>query len=289
MLNTSKLAPKRLAQAGALTFALALLGGPASASHSWNGYHWAWNDWPSNTPIPLMLGNNVGSTWTPFLNTASNDWNSPISPFYPAFATSVVNGGINPKTCKAKNGMVQVCAAKYGYNGWLGVAQIWLTGDHITKGTVKLNDSYYSLATYNQPSWRHMVVCQEVGHTLGLDHQDTDFSNDNLGTCMDYTNDPTGYTQGGKSNEHPDGHDYEELDIVYDHNDGFSTVATQPVASSPHGNGHSHSGVQLAALNIPADDWGRAVRFTSGGKGRVFVKELSKTERVITFVTWIKP
>ena len=51
-----------------------------------------------------------------------------------------------------------------------------------------------------------MVMCQEVGHDFGLDHQDENFNNPNLGTCMDYTNDPS-------TNQHPNAHDYEELDI----------------------------------------------------------------------------
>lgn len=37
---------------------------------------------------------------------------------------------------------------------------------------------------------RCLVTCQEVGHTFGLDHRDENFDNGNLGTCMDYTNDP---------------------------------------------------------------------------------------------------
>ena len=33
-------------------------------------------------------------------------------------------------------------------------------------------------------------MCQVGGHDFGLDHQDEDFINANLNTCMDYTNDP---------------------------------------------------------------------------------------------------
>ena len=279
MLRMLKLAPSRVAGATLLILSLTLACGPASATHSWNGYHWAWNGFPA--AIPLMLGNNVGSTWTPYLETASNDWSTYPAPNWQVFNTTIVSGGANPKPCKAANGMVQVCAAKYGYTGWLGVAQIWITGSHITKGTVKLNDSYFSLSTYNQSYWRQMVVCQEVGHTFGLDHQDTDVTNTNLGTCMDYTNNPL----GPPDNQHPNNHDYEELDTVYNHNDSISMVATQPVASSSP----SPPTIQLTALETSADDWGRAVRFTSSGRGRVFVNELSPTERVITFVTWTEP
>jgi hypothetical protein len=50
-------------------------------------------------------------------------------------------------------------------------------------------------------------MCQEVGHTLGLDHQDDVFDNPTLGTCMDYTSDPS-------TSQHPNRHDYEELELL---------------------------------------------------------------------------
>jgi hypothetical protein len=86
----------------------------------------------------------------------------------------------------------EVCNRKYGFNGWLGVAGIWASGNHITQGYVKLNDSYFNTASYNTAAWRRMVTCQELGHTFGLGHTDETFNNANQGTCMDYTNDPDG-------------------------------------------------------------------------------------------------
>jgi hypothetical protein len=50
-------------------------------------------------------------------------------------------------------------------------------------------------------------MCQEVGHTLGLDHQDDVFDNPTLRTCMDYTSDPS-------TSQHPNRHDYEELELL---------------------------------------------------------------------------
>ena len=55
-----------------------------------------------------------------------------------------------------------------------------------------MNDSYFNTAKYNTPAWRRLVMCQEVTHDFGLDHQDEIFNNANLGSCMDYTNDPDG-------------------------------------------------------------------------------------------------
>src|SRR6266508_6040944 len=122
--------------------------------------------------------------------------------------------------CQATTGRVEVCNSTYGNNGWLGIASIWITtGNHITQGTVKLNDTYFNTSTYNTTAWRNLVSCQEVGHTFGLDHQDENFDNPNLGTCMDYTRDSS-------TNQHPNSHDYEELLCIYDPASNGRTLST---------------------------------------------------------------
>ncbi|HEX6871286.1 MAG TPA: hypothetical protein VF163_09340, partial [Micromonosporaceae bacterium] len=166
-----------IAAAAALA-ALALPTTSAQANHSWGGYHWA----RTSNPFTLKLGDNVTSAWDSHLNTASNQWTQST-----VLNTTVVAGSANPKNCKATTGMVQVCNNTYGNNGWLGIAGISVSGSHITAGYVKVNDTYFNTAQYNTPSWRILVMCQEVGHTFGLDHQDENFNNANLGTCMDYT------------------------------------------------------------------------------------------------------
>jgi hypothetical protein len=93
--------------------------------------------------------------------------------------------------------VAEVCNWKYGNNGWLGLAQIWISGGHITQGVSKNNDTYFDTSTYDTPAWRQFVTCQEIGHTFGLGHQDEDFYNANLGSCMDYTVNPI-------LNQHPD-------------------------------------------------------------------------------------
>ena len=244
---------------------LASMAVPASATHSWNNYHWA-----RTTPsFILKLGDNVSGAWDDYLDDASADWSSPSADTDPAtkdvLDTRVQRlGTVDPRKCRPTSGMVQVCNASYGRNGWLGIAQIWISSSHITQGTAKLNDSYFNMAKYNTPAWRALVMCQEIAHTFGLDHQDEDFDNANLGSCMDYTSKPAG-------NEHPNDHDYAMLENIglYGHDDNNSTVGPSLVASA-----------------APADDWGRAIRFTREGKGRVFVKGLGPNREVVTFVTW---
>src|SRR3990172_7216762 len=71
-------------------------------------------------------------------------------------------------------------------------------------------------------------MCQEVGHAFGLDHQDENFNNANLGTCMDYTSSPG-------TNQHPNGHDYAQLEAIYAHLDSTTTVSSAPAAASAAG------------------------------------------------------
>lgn len=238
---------------------------PAVATHSWGNYHWA-----RTTPqFTLSLGDNVTATWDSYLRAASTDWNQS----YPV-QTVVQAGRVNnPRTCKPTLGRVEVCNAAYGQNGWLGIASIWANGDHITQGTVKLNDTYFNMTQYNRPEWRQLVTCQEVAHTFGLDHQDENFSNPNLGTCMDYTNNPL----GPPSNTRPNAHDFEQLGIIYQHLDSTTTVGTN-FASARQG---TEDG------GTTPGEWGRAVRFTADGRGRVFVRDLGGGQSVTTFVLWV--
>ncbi len=111
-------------------------------------------------------------------------------------------------------------------------------------------------------------MCQEVGHTLGLDHQDEDFGNANLDTCMDYTNRPA-------SNQHPDDHDYEQLVSIYGHSDGTTTVGG--LAAS-------------AAGGTPPDpSWGRETRRSADGRLSLFARDLGGQQRMFTFVIWAEP
>jgi hypothetical protein len=98
----------------------------------------------------------------------------------------------------------------------LGIASISISGSHITSGSVRVNDTYFNTAQYNTTAWRNLVMCQEVGHTFGLGHQDE--SGADLHTCMDYANSPD------QDNMHPNQHDYEMLASIYAHLDSSTTI-----------------------------------------------------------------
>jgi hypothetical protein len=201
----------------ALSLLASAFASTAAANHSWGGYHWA----RTSNPFTVKLGNNVTTqAWQNSLASASSDWTQSS-----VLDALIVPGKAAQRPCKATLGQDEICNNTYGNNGWLGVAQIWLTsGSHITQGTVKVNDTYFNTSAYNTPAWRNLVMCQEVGHTFGLDHQDENFNNANLGTCMDYTNDPS-------TNQHPNKHDYDELITIYSHLDSTTTVGAIAPAS----------------------------------------------------------
>jgi hypothetical protein len=231
----------------------------------------------------LDIADNVDNTWTSFLGLAVGDWNLST-----VLSLTVINGGgTDPVACPPTAGRVDVCNAHYGQTGWLGVAQIWITsGSHIIQGTTKLNDTYFDTPQYDSAAWRRLVVCQEVGHTFGLDHQDERFTNANLGTCMDYTDDPDGTLHNQLSNVSPNAHDYEELGIIYSHLDG---------TSGGGGGGRGRSGGAGIVPSLPPQvvgrgpgndqaSWGRLV--SANGRLALFELDLGNGNLVYTFVIW---
>ena len=241
-----------------------------SANHSWGGYHWA----RTESSFTLKTGDNVDSRWDAFLDEAILDWNQSA-----VLDLQKVAGGAKPRNCRPTAGRIEVCNASYGTNGWLGIAQIWITGGtHITQATTKLNDSYFNTTTYNTPAWRRLVTCQEVAHDVGLDHQDENFSNRNLGTCMDYTSDPDGGGAFGPSNEHPDSHDFEELSLIYSHVDNVTTAGS----SLPNGTPSAMSDIELEGPN----QWGKLVRASRNNRVQVFEADFGRGHKVITHVFW---
>lgn len=231
----------------------------AGATHSWGGYHWA----RTANPFTVKLGDNLSSIWDAYLNTSSYDWS-----LSSVLDTSVVAGSANPKTCKPVAGQVEVCNSKYGRNGWLGIASVWVSGGHIVQGAVKMNDTYFNTAKYNTPAWRNLVLCQEVGHTFGLDHQDEDFNNSPLGTCMDYTSDPT-------PNQHPNQHDYDMLEEIYAHLD--STTTLNQTSGSTAGQDIDHNDPKA---------WGKVLKTSSDKKASLYERDLGNKNKVFTFVIW---
>jgi hypothetical protein len=222
----------------------------ALANHSWGNYHWARAANPFTVPLGDNVTNTAYSNWEGALGEASADWtassvlNSPV----------VAGGGGNPKRCRATDGRIETCNARYGFNGWLGLAQIWISGGtHIVKASSKMNDSYFDSPSYDYTAERH-VFCQEVGHGYGLDHQDE--SGADLNTCMDYSN--------NLDNAHPNAHDYQQLETIYNsHTDGGGAFSFSPSSSAP--------------IKVTRND-----RIHSS----TIVSDYGRGYRIITHITW---
>jgi hypothetical protein len=218
--------------------------------------------------------------WDAHLDTAIADWNNPTAfGWNGAAPVHLIEdpGGTNT-SCTPTSGKIEVCAANYGDNGWLGIAQIWAKRDHIYQATAKMNDWYFvnDVAWYqrNFPSdWqavlaadRQNVMCQEIAHDFGLDHQDENFYNTDLNTCMDYVWDPRG-------DEHPNRHDFEQLATIYNHTDTTKTPGGKGTATGNH-----------------PSEWGQVIANDAQGRPSQYRKVLDADQKdeVITHVIWAR-
>lgn len=272
----------RLAAVAAIpTVALSM---PADATHSWGGYHWA----GPGSNLGIKVNTSITSQWTTSVNTSISDWDKSTE-----LALSRQTASVGPRKCNPIGGQVLVCNYTYGQRGWLGIATIWTDGTlHIAQATTKLNDSYFNMAQYNTPAWRALVACQEIGHDWGLDHQDENFNNVNLGTCMDYTNAPSGGIVNGfnygPSNQHPNQHDYDELNTIYNHNDGYTTAKAAPATNFGirYVGRPVDPGLSSEDIGDSPAEWGRAIHRDKAGRPDVFVKDFGANRRAYTHVFW---
>lgn len=230
----------------------------ATATHSWGGYHWS----RAANPFTVPLGDNLTPDWDGYLVTASSDWSLST-----VLDTTIQPGATTGRKCRASAGTVQVCNAAYGFNGWLGLASIWLSGSHITQGTVKVNDSYFALAQYNNTSEKLHVMCQEVGHTFGLAHQDE--SGISLNTCMDYYHNTS---NSDTQSTHPNAHDYDELVIIYG-----SHLDAAAAASAGRGG---------SAVGVPGSDEDGTPRGASRARGSWYIQDFGAGRYLLTHVYW---
>ncbi|MEP6695168.1 MAG: hypothetical protein ABJB39_11050, partial [Chloroflexota bacterium] len=182
--------------------------------------------------------------------------------------TALQPGTAKNRQCRPTAGTVQVCNGTYGNNGWLGLAQIWISGSHITQGAVKVNDTYFALAQYNNSSEKQHVMCQEVGHTFGLAHQDE--SGISLNTCMDYYHNTS---NSDTKSTHPNQHDYDELVAIYSHLDAAAAAAVVVGGGAAGGLGDANG-----------DDGTPAGASPAGGSW--YAEDLGHGRIVLTHVFW---
>lgn len=248
-------------------------GGVVLADHAWGDYHWA----RTTASFNLVVVNSTTDDWDPFVSTAVGDWSS----------SSVLDMVEDPsgstedklrRSCPAPSGQVRICNLAYGRNGWLGIAGISIdTNGHIVSGYTKLNDSYFSLSYYNTPDWKQSVTCQELGHDIGLDHQDEDFDNTSLKSCMDYQDPPW---------PAPNQHDYDQLQTIYGHTDAYNSYAGGDGGGGGGCNAPAGKGCNKSGIGQDDVDPGWGMSLGRNGNHEKFIRIDPDGTRHITFVTW---
>lgn len=159
-----------------------------SMQHSWNNYHLADSD-----TAPVVVNR---SSYTPDLPS----WNELQTPIMlrrqgDGFQIVVEDGGD-------------------ANSGWLGLATVRVSTDgHIQKATVTMNTTL--LARYSTRVSDH-VLCQELGHLLGLGHHEDPQS------CMDDCSKAANWMGclDSEAGTTPSAHDAEQLRVIYSHVSG---------------------------------------------------------------------
>jgi hypothetical protein len=115
-----------------------------------------------------------------------------------------------------------------------------------------------------------------LGHNIGLGHQDEDFNNTSLFSCMDYQNPPY---------EYPNPHDYEQLDTIYGHTDSYDSYTGAAGGggggggcNAPPGKGCNKSGANGAV------GWGMSLG--RKGNAETFIRIDPDGARHLVHVTW---
>jgi len=230
------------------------------ADHDWNNYHWA----RTSNPFTLRVVDSTTSIWASQQSTAIADWS--ISSVMNLTAEQGDESSNARRRCVMISGKIHSCNYTYGSNGWLGLASINISGSHITQGYSKMNDSYFSGGSYTETNRQH-VMCQELGHDLGLGHTSEDGSDQQ--TCMDYSND--------LGNPSPNAHDYQQLGTIYAHLDSTTTIALS-----------SFSGSSASEVTDEPNSWGRLTSQTANGRGSTYERDHFDGTRTATHVFWTR-
>jgi hypothetical protein len=228
--------------------------------HSWGGYHWA----RTSNPFTVKVVDSNTTDWNNNLTWAISDWSK--STVLDMAYEQGDESRTARKRCVMISGKIHSCNADYGFNGWLGLASINISGKHITQATSKMNDSYLSSSSYTDAKDQH-VMCQEIGHGVGLGHTSEDGSDQN--TCMDYSND--------LGNPSPNAGDYSMLQSIYNHTDTTTTVAAFSASSSVTG---------YQANDDDPNSWGMLMSQSANGRSSSYLRDNLDGTRTITHVFW---
>jgi hypothetical protein len=213
--NLPAVMTRRLLTALPLTMAaFAALPSMSVADHAWyvNGrpIHWA----STVNPAPIDLGDNLNDpVWDSLRYVPAFYWSIGTLPSGGLGLSPVLR--VNTRAGGLASNEVEMYDGYYGRTGWVGQAVLSSIDSegHIGNASVQLNRSY-SLSERE----KHAAINHEVGHTLGLDHEN--------GTVMCAV-------LCGIDN--PVQHDYDVLTYVNWHIDSYNTTTGDVDAPAPVG------------------------------------------------------
>jgi len=151
--------------------------------------------------LELKILNAMDESWWPYFDTAVSDWDNG-NPDTLTLSTETVTA---ESECTQVDGVMKVCNGDYGDTQWRGLNTCLIVDGIITSSVAQMNEFY--LADAND-AWHQYTACHEIGHGFGLPHTDESFWNEDLGNCLDYTENP-------QNNMHPDTPNFEFLEAMY--------------------------------------------------------------------------
>lgn len=165
-------------------------------SHRWSNFHWSR---PSGDERKVIIRDSTTDTWDGRLTGVLSDWGD--SSRFRFTKQQAATSSDERLSCSMPGnyGRVRICNhSDYSLGGFAGEANIRVNSEgHIQRGRVRVLNSVSTDA-------RRALLCQEVGHTLGLAHRSS------TGSCM--------LQNASAAAPDPDSHDFEELrDITHSH------------------------------------------------------------------------
>jgi hypothetical protein len=171
--------------------------------------------------LRLEVLNGLTDDWQGIFDEVLSDWENGEPD---ALDLSVQLDEID-QTCEPVRSKLKVCNGDYGDTGWRGINEVLISGDgFIISSIAKMNDYYLKGSS---DVLRRYTMCHQMGHGFGLSHTDEDFFNEDLGNCMDYTNNP-------EVNMRPDETNYELLTEWYGQIDDNNGATRKLLTTAQH-------------------------------------------------------
>ena len=170
-----------------------------AGSHQWNNYHYTK---PASEQRKIIARDSTTGSWTDKLPNVLSDWGQSSKFRFVKQQAATDSGSRLNCSMPDSYGRVHVCNhSDYNFSG-AGLATIRVNSEnHIQKGKVRVKNSTGEGA-------RRPLLCQEVGHNLGLDHRP------GTGSCM--------HQNASAAANSPDRHDYDQLVDQTHHHGGES-------------------------------------------------------------------